>query len=102
MAPGEDRTALDYNTYGTRTWWDDVGVFNCGYEWREAANQLVATFKTLFFPAIVWATLLQTVFGITMGASGQAVSFALLGAGFVCHHSHRGIPPPPRVEKSTY
>lgn len=83
MAPGESRTKLDFATYGARTWWDDLGVFNCGYEWREAANQIVATVKTILFPAIVWATLLQTVFGITMGATGQAVSFALLGAGFV-------------------
>lgn len=94
VAPGEDRTALDYNLYGQRTWWDDIGVFNCGYEWREAANQLVATFRTLFFPAIVWATLLQTVFGITMGASGQAVSFALLGAGFVNHRLTMQPTPP--------
>lgn len=81
VEPGANRTALDYNTYGRRTMWDDIGVFNCGYEWREAANQLVATFKTIAFPAIVWATLLQTLFGITMGVTGQATSFALLAAG---------------------
>lgn len=65
--------------------WDDIGVFNCGYEWREAANQLIATFKTIAFPAIVWATLLQTLFGITMGVTGQATSFALLAAGYTKH-----------------
>lgn len=81
VEPGASRTALDYNTYGRRTMWDDIGVFNCGYEWREAANQLMATFKTIAFPAIVWATLLQTLFGITMGVTGQATSFALLAAG---------------------
>lgn len=62
--------------------WDDIGIFNCGYEWREAGMQMVATFKTITFPAIVWATLLQTLFGITIGITGQATSFALLGAGY--------------------
>ncbi|KAJ4390954.1 hypothetical protein N0V93_004553 [Gnomoniopsis smithogilvyi] len=81
VEPGENRTALDYTSYGRRTMWDDIGVFNCGYEWREAANQLMATFKTIAFPAIVWSTLLQTLFGITMGVTGQATSFALLAAG---------------------
>lgn len=87
IEPGADRTALDYNTYGRRTMWDDIGIFNCGYEWREAANQLMATFKTIAFPAIVWATLLQTLFGITMGVTGQATSFALLAAGYIIHYN---------------
>lgn len=63
--------------------WDDIGVFNCGYEWKDAGMQMVATFKTIMFPAIVWATLLQTVFGISMGVTGQATAFALLAAGYV-------------------
>lgn len=58
-------------------------MFNYGFEWREALNNLVSTVRTMFFPAVVWATLLQTVFGITMGATGQVVSFALLAAGYV-------------------
>lgn len=58
-------------------------MFNYGFEWREAANNIVATFRTMFFPAVMWATVLQTVFGVTMGATGQIVSFALLAAGYV-------------------
>lgn len=81
MLPGEDRTRLDYNTYGPRTRWDDLGMFNFGFEWREAGSNIIATMRTVFFPAIIWATLLQTVFGITMGATGQIVSFSLLAAG---------------------
>lgn len=81
VEPGENRTALDIATYGRRTTWDDMGLFNCGYEWKEAGSQIVATLKTIAFPAIVWATLLQTLFGITIGAAAQATSFALLAAG---------------------
>lgn len=81
IEPGEDRTRLDYNKYGPRTRWDDVGIFNYGFEWRGAANNIVATFRTMFFPAVVWSTLLQTVSGVTMGATGQVVSFALLASG---------------------
>lgn len=83
VEPGENRTALDYVTYGRRTMWDDIGMFNCGYEWKEAGIQLVATFKTIAFPSIIWATLLQTLFSVTMGVTGQATSFALLAAGYV-------------------
>lgn len=81
VAPGEDRTRLDYATYGPRTKWDDLGVFHYGFEWRAAGATIVATFRTMVFPAVVWATLLQTVSGVTMGATGQVVSFALLAAG---------------------
>lgn len=81
MVPGEDRTRLDFKTYGPRTRWDDWGLFNKGWEWRAAANDVVATFKTMVFPAVVFATLLQTVSGLTMGATGQVISFALLAAG---------------------
>lgn len=74
---------MDYITYGRRTKWDDIGFFQYGYEWKEGASQILATAKTTFFPAVIFCTLLQTAFGIVMGASGQAVSFALLAAGFV-------------------
>lgn len=81
MVPGEDRTRLDFAKYGQRTKWDDLGMFNQGFEWREAVNNIVATFKTMVFPAVMFATILQTVSGLTMGATGQVVSFALLAAG---------------------
>ncbi|KAI7775820.1 hypothetical protein LA080_006234 [Diaporthe eres] len=81
VEPGESRTKLDYVAYGRRTKWDDLGFFQYGYEWKEGASQILATAKTTFFPAVIFCTLLQTAFGIVMGASGQAVSFALLAAG---------------------
>lgn len=81
MVAGEDRTRLDYTTYGKRTMWDDLGMFNYGFEWRESVNNIVATLRTIVFPAVMWATLVQTVFGLFMSASGQVISFALLAAG---------------------
>lgn len=82
-APGKDRPDLDYVTYVKRSRWDDIGFLQYGIMWREAGNSIVATVKTIIFPAIIWTTLLQAVTGIIMGATGQVLSFALLGAGSV-------------------
>ncbi|KAK1622842.1 major facilitator superfamily transporter [Colletotrichum phormii] len=81
IAAGEDRTQLDYATYGTRTRWDDLGFFQNGTHWKDAGLQIIATLKTTMFPAVLWCTLLQVAFGMVMGATGQATSFALLAAG---------------------
>ncbi|KAH9906968.1 major facilitator superfamily transporter [Xylariomycetidae sp. FL2044] len=81
VAPGENRTALDYATYGERTRYDDLAFFQFGYQWKAAAVQIVDTIKTTVFPAVAWCVLLQTIFGIVQGATGQAISFALLSAG---------------------
>ncbi|KAJ4394047.1 hypothetical protein N0V93_003264 [Gnomoniopsis smithogilvyi] len=80
-APGKSRPDLDYVSYAKRSRWDDVGFLQYGIMWREAGNSMVATVKTIIFPAIIWTTLLQAVTGIIMGATGQVLSFALLGAG---------------------
>jgi hypothetical protein len=85
VQPGESRTALDYATYGRRTRWDDVGFFQYGYLWKESGIQIIATLKSLFFPGIIWCILLQTAFGIVMGVTIQAVSFALLASGYAFH-----------------
>jgi hypothetical protein len=77
---------LDYITYGRRNIWDDIGCFQYGYQWKEGARQILSTAKTTFFPAVIFCTLLQTVMGIVMGASGQIVSFALLAAGSANQH----------------
>jgi len=82
VQPGESRTALDYATYGRRRLWDDVGFFQYGYLWKESGIQIIATLKSLFFPGIIWCILLQTAFGIVMGVTIQAVSFALLASGY--------------------
>ncbi|KAH8891948.1 major facilitator superfamily transporter [Thozetella sp. PMI_491] len=81
LEPGENRTRLDYATYGARTRWDDLGFFTTEMRWKKAGTEILETLKTAFFPAVAWCVLLQTAFGIAMGASGQAVSFALLAAG---------------------
>ncbi|KAK1452395.1 major facilitator superfamily transporter [Colletotrichum cuscutae] len=81
IAAGEDRTQLDYATYGARTRWDDLGFFQSGTHWKDAGLQIIATLKTTMFPAVLWCTLLQVAFGMVMGATGQATSFALLAAG---------------------
>lgn len=58
-------------------------MFNYGFQWRQSLTQLLATFKTIVYPAVIWATLLQTVMGIGFGAAGQVTSFALLASGLV-------------------
>lgn len=83
IAPGKDRCELDYNKYPKRTRFDDLGMFQFGFMWREAGNTIIATVKTMIFPAVLWTTLLQAVMGIFMGATGQILSFALLAAGSV-------------------
>ncbi|KXH67483.1 major facilitator superfamily transporter [Colletotrichum salicis] len=81
IAAGEDRTQLDYATFGARTRWDDLGFFQSGTHWKNAGLQIIDTLKTTMFPAVLWCTLLQVAFGMVMGATGQATSFALLAAG---------------------
>ncbi|KAI3395996.1 hypothetical protein diail_567 [Diaporthe ilicicola] len=81
VEPGANRTNLDYTTYSRRSRRDDIGFFQYGFAWKEGAGQILTTAKTTLFPAVIFCTLVQTAFGVVMGATGQAVSFALLAAG---------------------
>ncbi|KAL8359396.1 hypothetical protein RB601_007875 [Gaeumannomyces tritici] len=50
IAPDEDRPQLDTARFRARSAWDDVGVFNCGFDWREAGVSMLDTLRTTFLP----------------------------------------------------
>lgn len=81
LAPGENRPALDYNRWGPRTLWTNIGVFNAGFEFKNAGISMLDTLRTTLFPAVVWSVLANSVFLITNQAAQQLGSFALLAQG---------------------
>lgn len=81
LAPGENRPALDYARYGARTLWTNIGVFNSGFEWKNAGISMLDTLRTTLFPAVIWSILTNSVFLITNQAAQQLGSFALLAQG---------------------
>lgn len=82
LEPGENRPRLDYARYGKRTLWTNIGVFNAGFEWKNAAISMLDTLKTTFFPAVIWSILTNSIFLITTQAAQQLGSFALLAEGW--------------------
>lgn len=82
MPPGETRPRLDFVRYGRRTLWTNIGVFNVGFEWKNAAVSMMDTLRTTFFPAVVWSVLTNSIFLITTQAAQQLSSFALLAEGW--------------------
>lgn len=78
---GEDRVPINYATFGTRTWKDDLGMFNFGFEWKESGVQLLNTLKVTFFPAVIFGTLVNSAFSIVQQSTGQIISFSLLASG---------------------
>ncbi|KAI0129816.1 major facilitator superfamily domain-containing protein [Xylariales sp. AK1849] len=82
LEPGQKRPALDARTYGPSTLWSRIGIFQFGFEWKEAGQSMLDTLRTTFFPAIVWATLANSAFVIVNQAAQQLGSFALLAQGF--------------------
>ncbi|KAL8420348.1 hypothetical protein RB594_003220 [Gaeumannomyces avenae] len=56
IAPDEDRPQLDTARFRARSAWDDVGVFNCGFEWREAGVSMLDTLRTTFLPVVLSVT----------------------------------------------
>ncbi|CAK7212195.1 hypothetical protein SCUCBS95973_001361 [Sporothrix curviconia] len=78
---GNNRTELDYARYGKRTLCDDLGMFNRGYQWREALLQMLRSIQTTYFPAMLLVICIDAVFFIILQSIGQTISFALLAAG---------------------
>lgn len=80
LGPGENRPKLDY-AKGGRTLWTNIGVFNFGFEWKNAGISMLDTLRTTLFPAVVWSVLTNSIFLIINQASQQLASFALLAQG---------------------
>ncbi|KAH8649093.1 major facilitator superfamily domain-containing protein [Xylariales sp. PMI_506] len=81
LAPGAKRPELDIQTYGERTLWDTIGFFQFGFQWKKASRSMLDTLWTMWFPAIVWTTLANSVFVIINQAAQQLAAFALLAQG---------------------
>ncbi|KAI0024852.1 major facilitator superfamily transporter [Xylariomycetidae sp. FL0641] len=81
VAEGRDRATLDHARYGRRTLRTNLAVAPPTWEWKQAAWALVACAKSTFFPAVLWAVVLNSAFMTIQSGTGQTVSFALLAAG---------------------
>ena len=78
---GEDRTPIDYETYGHRTWRDNISFFTFGVHWKEGTKQLFQTVRCTIFPAVLYCVLINAAYSIVLQGIGQSISFALLAAG---------------------
>jgi MFS family permease len=81
LAAGQDRPELDPGTYGPRTWRTNIGMFHYGFEWKNAGLAMLNALRTMFFPAVLWAVLANSIFVVCNQAAAQISSFALLAQG---------------------
>jgi hypothetical protein len=58
-----------------------MGLLQNGSEWKQAGMSMLNTLRTTPFPAIVWATVANSIFVIVNSAAQQIGSFALLAQG---------------------
>ncbi|TLS21371.1 uncharacterized protein PpBr36_10206 [Pyricularia pennisetigena] len=86
---GEARPQIDHLNYAPRTIWTEIGVFNCGFEWREAGVSMLNTLRTTLFPVVLWTTLTNSAFIIAAQATQQISAFALLAQGW--RYEHTGL-----------
>ncbi|KAF3761622.1 hypothetical protein M406DRAFT_50918 [Cryphonectria parasitica EP155] len=82
LVPGEKRPRLDFTKYGPRDLWTNIGLFNAGFEWKNAAVSMLNTLRTTLFPAVVWSVLANAIFLIANQAAQQLGSFVLLAQGW--------------------
>ncbi|KAL8330933.1 hypothetical protein RB593_001737 [Gaeumannomyces tritici] len=93
IAPDEDRPQLDTARFRARSAWDDVGVFNCGFEWREAGVSMLDTLRTTFLPVVLWVTAANSALLVATQAATQVLSFALLAQGWRFELTGLGVLP---------
>lgn len=80
--PGENRPKLDESLYGKRTTRSNYGVFTNGFENRAAAQSMLDTARTMFFPNILWAIAVSSALISIQGATSQTGSSVLMAAGY--------------------
>ncbi|KAH8899837.1 MFS general substrate transporter [Thozetella sp. PMI_491] len=90
---GSNRPALDYDEYTAPTVWTYVGLVPFGFEWAAAARSMLDTLRTTFFPAVVWATVANSVFVIVNSSAQQITSFALLSQGWQFQYTGLSVLP---------
>ncbi|KAJ2901908.1 hypothetical protein MKZ38_001260 [Zalerion maritima] len=82
LEPGETRTRLDPGTYGERTFWTEIGIFNVSREWKGAIRSVWDTIRTTVFPNVFWVVVVNSIFVSVQGAAGQVGSSVLIAAGW--------------------
>ncbi len=78
---GENRPDLDYINYPAPTVWTRIGFFQFGFKWSAAGNAMLTTLRSTMFPAVIWATVANSIFVIVNTSAQQIGSFALLAQG---------------------
>ncbi|KAK1986123.1 major facilitator superfamily transporter [Colletotrichum cereale] len=82
LRPGETRPRVDEVTYRPRSNWDEFGIMNYGYEWKEARQSTIDMFKTTLFPNIIWVIIINSILVSMQGALSQVASSLLIAAGW--------------------
>ncbi|TQN69605.1 putative MFS-type transporter [Colletotrichum shisoi] len=82
LRPGETRPRIDEVTFRPRSNWDEFGLFNYGYEWKEAKQSTIDMLKTTLFPNIIWVIIINSILVSMQGAAGQVASSLLIAAGW--------------------
>ncbi|KAF2096178.1 major facilitator superfamily transporter [Rhizodiscina lignyota] len=82
LCSGRTRPCLNYTSYGERTLWTDLGLFQSGFEHRAAAKSMLDTLRTMFYPNVLWVVIINgVVLSIDM-AAGQVLSPVLIASGW--------------------
>ncbi len=81
VEPDKNRPEIDLAKYSapTQSWY--MGLVQNGTDWKQAGMSMLNTLRTTPFPAIVWATVANSIFVIVNSAAQQISSFALLAQG---------------------
>ncbi|KIV98990.1 uncharacterized protein PV09_09270 [Verruconis gallopava] len=82
LEPGENRPRLDTNTYSPRTTWTNFGVFQNGFENKQAAKSMLDTLRTMLFPTVLWVVAINSGFISVQNAAAQTASSVLIAAGW--------------------
>ncbi|KAG7286422.1 hypothetical protein NEMBOFW57_008732 [Staphylotrichum longicolle] len=93
VEPGKNRPEIDRDRYPTPTQWSYMGLVQNGSEWRLAGMSMLNTLRTTPFPAIVWATVANSIFVIVNSAAQQISSFALLAQGWQFQYTGLSVLP---------
>jgi len=80
--PDENRPRPDAAVYGRRTWWTEIGIFQNGFENKAAGRSMIDTLRTMFFPNIIWAIAVNSLFVSAQNAAGQTGSAVLIASGW--------------------
>ncbi|GKT50093.1 putative MFS-type transporter [Colletotrichum spaethianum] len=82
VMPGKNRPELDYVNFTPRTLWTNIGVFQNGFEFKRAAKSMFDALRSTYFPAVIWAVLVNSSGIVINQASQQITPFALLAQGW--------------------